>query len=300
MNRMLRIPPNNDLSTMRIPSYLDAEIVRKLFSIRSPPLGLEKLIEETASAESESFSESSPREELDPNFPFFEKVKRVLDEKSFHTEYQPILSLETGEVYAYEALARFRFDGTSVPPDLVFAELHEDPDLFFRLERELKLFQIANRPQYRKLFLNLDPHVCRNEEQASFWRSIFHQGSDTVCEVIENTDSTRIEETRFCLSALKKSGARLALDDVGGPNHLFCFDFLEYSNYIKFDKHWLRLFKTKESYKNLVWGFLDFARESGILCILEGIETSEDLDIAAEMRFPLVQGFLFRSRNRTV
>lgn len=305
MSRMLRIPPNNDLFTISEPTDLDAAVARKLFSVHSRPYGLEELLEEMEFSEnvpptSEKAAENGPRSANIDTTNFLENLKLILEEKNFHTEYQPILSLETGKIYAYEALARFRIDGVSIPPDVVFSELHKDPDLFFRLERELKSFQIANRPKQKRLFLNLDPHVCRNAEQASFWTSFFASSPDTVCEVIENTDSTRIEETRFCLDALKKSGAALALDDVGGPNNLFCFDFLEYSNYIKFDKHWLRLFKTKETYKNIAWGFLDFARESKILCILEGIETAEDLRIAAEMRFPLVQGFLFRSKNRTV
>lgn len=102
------------------------------------------------------------------------------------------------------------------------------------------------------------------------------------------------------MDALKRSNVPIALDDVGGKKNLFCFEFLEYSKFIKFDKHWLDLFRTKEYYKNIVWGFLDFAREADILCVLEGIETQEDLLTAVEIGFPLVQGFLFQSENLAV
>ncbi|EMO05405.1 cyclic diguanylate phosphodiesterase (EAL) domain protein [Leptospira interrogans serovar Icterohaemorrhagiae str. Verdun HP] len=36
------------------------------------------------------------------------QLTEILKTGDFHTEYQPILSLETGKIYAYEALARFR------------------------------------------------------------------------------------------------------------------------------------------------------------------------------------------------
>ncbi|EMJ95455.1 EAL domain-containing protein [Leptospira alstonii] len=294
MKEILGLSPNANFS--KNISALDDRIAQNLFSFNEKRRTAQEIISELPDSlpeRNESFTQTSGSELL-------KILIDILKTEKFHTEYQPILSLETGKIYAYEALARFYIEGEKTSPEFVFNELHQDADLFFEFEKNLKRFQIKNRPQGKKLFLNLDPHVCKKQSQAEDWHELLSQEKNIVCEIIENTDSTLIEDTRFCLNALKQANVPIALDDVGGERNLFCFDFLEYSKFIKFDKHWLRLFRTKSSYKNIVWGFLDFARESDILCVLEGVETQEDLLIAAEMRFPLVQGFLFQSKNISV
>ncbi|UOG33471.1 EAL domain-containing protein [Leptospira noguchii] len=294
MKEIFDLSPNTDLWSSKSVSTIDTQI---LFSFNEK---CEMALEILNGLKSPSVVDSS---NLKTSFPqnydgeIFTQLTEILKTGNFHTEYQPILSLETGKIYAYEALARFRIKGKNISPEFVFNELHQDPDLFFEFEKELKRFQILNRPQGKNLFLNLDPHVCKNRSQAAEWRKLLSKKKDIVCEIIENTDSTLIENTRYCLDVLRRENVPIALDDIGGDQNLFCFNFLEYSKFIKFDKCWLRLFKTKPSYKNIALGFLDFAKESNILCILEGIETSEDFLMAAELGFPLVQGYLFQSRN---
>ncbi|MBM9578601.1 EAL domain-containing protein [Leptospira sp. 201903070] len=301
MKGIFKSAPNTDLLGFESASVLDQRVFQNLFFF-NPERALAKDVL------SELLNENSGTNPYLPN-PTSSKLEKetllktlseILERENFHTEYQPILSLETGQIFAYEALARFKIDGKYIPPDFVFKELHNEEELFFEFEKNLKRFQIRNRPEDKPLFLNLDPHVCKSENQAEHWRKLLSGHKNLVCEIIENTDSTLISDTRFCLKTLFEADIPLALDDVGGKENLFCFDFLEYSKFVKFDKHWLNLIQTKESYKYLLWGFLDFARDSNILCILEGIETTEDLRLASEMRFPLVQGYIFQTKNISV
>ncbi|TGM03533.1 EAL domain-containing protein [Leptospira barantonii] len=296
MKEIMDFSPNTDLVLSE--SFLNEPLVRNLFSLNAKHETAKEIITELETKEPRPSHKKRTEAISQTNGTDLLKIlSTILHTRNFHSEYEPILSLDTGKIFGYEALARFYIEGERISPEFVFQELHKDADLFFEFEMNLKRFQIENRPLGKNLFLNLDPHVCKNKVQADSWNELLSKRKNIVCEIIENTDSTLIEETRFCLNALKDSNVPIALDDMGGKRNLFCFDFLEYSKFIKFDKHWLHLFKTKESYKNIAWGFLDFARESNIQCILEGIETQEDLLIAAEMRFPLVQGFLFQSKN---
>lgn len=300
MKEILELSSNANWDFSRPVSALDKKAAQSLFSFNKKRETARKMITEFETVGSVSFSSEKDFDTRTFGSAFFKTLTDILKTGDFHTEYQPILSLETGKVFAYEALARFYIEGESISPKFVFNELHRDADLFFEFEKNLKRFQIKNRPQGKKLFLNLDPHVCKNRSQSVDWHELLIKERDIVCEIIENTDSTLIEDTRFCLDALKRSNVPIALDDVGGKKNLFCFEFLEYSKFIKFDKHWLDLFRAKAYYKNIVWGFLDFAREADILCVLEGIETQEDLLTAVEIGFPLVQGFLFQSENLVV
>ncbi|AOP33047.1 histidine kinase [Leptospira tipperaryensis] len=302
MKGIFKSAPNSDLLEFESTSILDRKVFQNLFSLNPERTVASDIVNDLLS-ENSSFNNPDPPKPPSSKIEkktFQKALIEILEQENFHTEYQPILSLENGNIFAYEALARFNIEGKNVSPDFVFKELHHQEDLFFEFEKNLKRFQIQNRPENKRLFLNLDPHVCRSEKQAKHWRDLLGSQSHLVCEIIENTDSTLIADTRFCLKMLYEAEIPLALDDVGGKENLFCFDFLEYSKFVKFDKHWLNLIRTKESYKYLLWGFLDFAKESNILCILEGIETPEDLRLAAEMRFPLVQGYLFQSKNRSV
>ncbi|TGM60132.1 EAL domain-containing protein [Leptospira adleri] len=301
MKSIFRFTPNSDLPRFESTSILDRRVFRNLFSFHPNRSEPNEVINKFLKGKSITAENPSNHASNTPNKAALQKaLSNILENGNFNTEYQPIVSLENESVFAYEALARFRIEGSDLSPDFVFKELHDHEELFFEFEKNLKRFQIQNRPYNERLFLNLDPHVCKNEIQAKHWCDLLSGQKNLVCEIIENTDSTLTAETRFCLKKLSGAEIPLALDDVGGRENLFCFDFLEYSKYIKFDKYWLNLIKSKESYKYLLWGFLDFARESNILCVLEGIETAEDLRLASEMRFPLVQGFLFKSENISV
>ncbi|WP_232371563.1 EAL domain-containing protein [Leptospira ainazelensis] len=292
---IFRSAPNTDLLKFESASVLDRRVFQNLFSLNPERVIVTDVLNDLLT-ENPSPNSNPPSSKVEKEI-LLKTVLEILEKENFHTEYQPIISLENGEIFAYEALARFKIEDQNVSPDFVFKELHNQEELFFEFEKNLKRFQIRNRPYNKRLFLNLDPHVCKNENHAKHWRDLLNGEKNIVCEIIENTDSTLVSDTRFCLKTLYEADIPLALDDVGGKENLFCFEFLEYSKFVKFDKHWLNLIRIKESYKYLLWGFLDFARDSNILCILEGIETADDLRLASEMRFPLVQGYLFQTKN---
>ena len=60
----------------------------------------------------------------------------------FGVQYEPIVEVSSGQVHAYEALARFHLPGgMSVPPAIVFERLRADPELLVRTELALKALQ---------------------------------------------------------------------------------------------------------------------------------------------------------------
>jgi EAL domain-containing protein (putative c-di-GMP-specific phosphodiesterase class I) len=85
-------------------------------------------------------------------------VVKILESKSFWTEYEPVVDVKSGKIFGYEALARFVHHGKNLPPAPVFELTHHDTTLFFELEKTLKKMQIAHRPKCGLLFINIDPH----------------------------------------------------------------------------------------------------------------------------------------------
>ena len=112
------------------------------------------------------------------------KSNNLLDIDSFGCEYQPIICPNSQDIFAYEALARFKVNGKSISPNLIFDALHKYPKSFFNLEALMKDFQIQHRPANRPLFVNLDPHVCEGKENLAHWISFFQGKENLVVEII--------------------------------------------------------------------------------------------------------------------
>ncbi len=224
----------------------------------------------------------------------YKHLERIYRDKAFASEYQPIVSIRDKETVAFEALARFYTKGGNIQPDRAFTLLHNDPGFFFEFEKELKAFQIRNRPDSHFLFLNFDAHVFSREIHAEHWSHVLRDEKKIVCELIENTDYASVEDSKFCMDHLLELGVPFALDDIGGKNNLFCLEFLKGASYLKFDRQWLKILREDSSYEEILKGFLTFAKKKNIHCILEGIETQEDLKLAERLKFPLGQGFLFK------
>src|SRR5262245_14619705 len=125
--------------------------------------------------------------------PLKAKIVRVIEGRRLSCEYQPIVETETERVWGYESLARFVVDGQVIAPNEVFDSLHDDRTLFFALESRSKSFQMEHRPKDKRLFLNLDPHVCEEPYQLAHWLETFAGQHDLIIEIIENTTITNLE-----------------------------------------------------------------------------------------------------------
>lgn len=77
----------------------------------------------------------------------------LIEQQRFGVEYQPLIDTQSGEIMAYEALARF-FDhkGLPVSPLDIFQALHESPLMLAQVELQLKRIQLRYRPAGVPLF----------------------------------------------------------------------------------------------------------------------------------------------------
>lgn len=245
-------------------------------------------------------TEMEPRAAATTDLPLTAKIVKALEANRFACEYQPIVRADSEEVWAYEALARFSFDGEVVPPNRVFGALHQDRTLFFMLESKVKTFQVQHRPRGVRLFVNLDPQVCEQVYQVEHWLSALSGHPELVVEIIENTSVTNQENIRVFMQRLSEIGVSAALDDVGGSQNLFSFDLLDHCHYLKLDRRWFDRLAEHASYRALLSGLIEFARARGIHTILEGVESRRDLSFARSLGVDFVQGFLFYDAFVTV
>lgn len=221
-------------------------------------------------------------------------VRSILQNKTIHTEYQPIVSLRDDSIMAYEALARFESEGLHIPPDQVFEVCHKDLALFYHLEMAVKKHQFQNRPDAKKLFINFDPHIFHYKKNTKEVFEGMLQQSNFVIELVENSHkSINIQKLIDIFSKLKY---QFAVDDFFKENSIISLYLLKECHYLKLDKDILKQLKQDGAFIEVVKGICNYAHRIGKEVILEGIEIEDDLYLAKECRVDFVQGFLYRNR----
>lgn len=228
----------------------------------------------------------------------YDDICKIIDTQSFWVEYEPIIDMKNGDIYGYEALARFVLNGKQIPPTPVLQVAHQVKELFFRLERALKIMQLSHRPnEGGMLFVNIDPHNFSDGEKIAYWHDLFEDVHDVCIEVTENTDDMQTTLLSHCLDEIQKSGIPIAQDDIGNDQKPFCFDLTKRAQFLKFDRTWLLKIRACSDYQEILKGFLSFAKAQGKKSILEGVESEEDFCVAKALGVDFVQGYIFSHLN---
>lgn len=221
----------------------------------------------------------------------------IIEWQQFGVEYQPLIDINSGEIIAYEALARFYLPGgISVSASEIFCALHESPLMLAQVELNLKRLQLRYRPKSVPLFINLDPHafaVLGTPAQGNKLLEMLAEQQDLVVEIIENTDVNDARISTELAAVMREMGFAIAMDDVGAADTMISLDILSEVNYIKFDRAWLQTEKTDNAIQ-LLKSMIAFARNSGKKTVLEGVETAADLAVAGRLGVDYVQGFFYR------
>ncbi|WP_248342175.1 EAL domain-containing protein [Anaeromyxobacter paludicola] len=243
--------------------------------------------------------ESSQPDEHLPHLSVAE-VAAAVREGRYGAEYQPIVSVGTGEVLGFEALSRFHAeDGAPISPAVAFAALHRQPALLFEIELEMKRFQLAHAPP-APLHLNLDP-----DSFAAGWRL---DGSNAlldllaapapaprVVEVIENVTVSDAVQGRALVAALRRRALCVALDDIGAPDTLLSLEALQAAAVWKLDRSWVAR-ASDPGQLRLLEALVALAVRLDKRTVLEGVETADHLRLAEALGVDAVQGFLHRER----
>ncbi|MGO2233014.1 EAL domain-containing protein [Marinomonas sp. UCMA 3892] len=224
----------------------------------------------------------------------------LVESKRFGVEYQPIVELKTGNIFAYEALSRFRTAfGELIRPDYVYAALHDNPLLLFQVELAQKKIQLEHLSNSERVFVNLDQdafYACgHNGGNNPFVELIQEAGRKrVVVELIENSEINDALMSLSMIELFNGLGIRTALDDLCNPKSMLSVAVLQLVEWVKLDKCVLEK-RLDANFMVFVSKIIDFAHATGKQVILEGVEVEEDLAFARQIDVDYVQGFYYRS-----
>lgn len=224
------------------------------------------------------------------------EFRQLILEAKYFTKYEPILDKQTLEIYAYEALSKFEIKNNTINTEEIFRRLHHNNNLFFELEKRNKEHQINNYNLEYKLFVNFDADIVVSQSQKDYWKKFLTPYKDSI--VVEITENGSDDESSSTIMKefsiwLKDNSISAALDDFAQDGSMFSFFIMNNCDYIKIDKSFIKQIYLNENYIHYLNGVLKTIRSNGQKSIIEGIETSSDLELIQKLDCDYVQGYYF-------
>jgi EAL domain-containing protein (putative c-di-GMP-specific phosphodiesterase class I) len=225
------------------------------------------------------------------------ELARLLRGEGLRAVYQPIVDLATGEVVAYEALARGPAGSWFESPAHLFGAARAAGEIAAldwacRTAAVQGAFDVGLRAPV-SLFVNVEPAALGTPCPVHL-RGPMDAAIDLPI-VVEFTEHALVDDPASVLAAadrMRHRGWGVALDDVGAdPGSLALMPFLA-PDVVKLD---LRLVQSRTTAEVAAIANAVMAQEerSGAVILAEGIETEEHLERAHTLGATLGQGWLF-------
>lgn len=231
-------------------------------------------------------------------------IFEALDEDNLECHIQPILMLSDMTICGFEALARSSVAGRNLNGgDLVTASQAHDLMNSF----EVAALRAAARdasPQVLEdemLFVNLLPSSLGNPDylEKKIIGDMISRGMDlsrVVFEVIESESLPPLHLLEESIEVIRNSQSIIAIDDVGAGCAAFaCIAQIE-PDVVKLDKSLLHLEEATAC--GIIKSLSDCAHSVGALCVAEGIETREQLEMVRFAGVDMAQGWLIGRPNK--
>jgi EAL domain-containing protein (putative c-di-GMP-specific phosphodiesterase class I) len=212
--------------------------------------------------------------------------------RSLWMVFQPVVRVEDGSVFGFEALLRCNEPALPHPGAVVEAA-----------ERLGRLAELGQTTRARAaeaistiptaaLFVNLHPRDLFDPDLLDPAAALTQLANRVVLEITERASLETNDALKQRIVALRALGYRIAIDDLGaGYSGLTSFALLE-PELIKFDMSLVRDVHGNRTKQRLIRSMTRLAKELGILTVAEGVELREERDCLIELGCDLLQGYL--------
>lgn len=232
------------------------------------------------------------------------KIEYVLSKADLEQEisvfFQPIIDIKTSRTVAFEALARWESPILGKVSPAEFIPIAERTGLISKLTQILlqKALKVAcSWPNEINLSFNLSTHDINSPTAVSEIMGIIRSHNIDPkridLEITETAAMRDFEQAKSTIKTLKSLGCGIVLDDFGtgfsSLSHLHALPLTK----IKIDRSFISNIDTVAASFKIVKSLLALSRDMGLLCVVEGVETKEELSVIESLGGRLVQGYFF-------
>ena len=233
-------------------------------------------------------------------------IRRALTDDAVHVHYQPIVDPRTGAAHGVEALMRvFDRDTGRYADAAEVVAVAERTGQIIALDQRVIELAAARAAQWREQpeSTGLRLKVNRSAKEISrpglydrIRQVLAESGLAPHALTLELTETVLLDinaDTVAELRRLRELGVGLAIDDFGtGYASLRYLADLPVTA-IKIDRSFTRRLPHHATSMTLVRATVSLADELGLTCIVEGVETVEQLAALPDRQPPLIQGYLY-------
>ncbi len=213
----------------------------------------------------------------------------------FTMAFQPIFDVQTRAIFAYEALVRPIGDGSAY--DVLSKVTPDNRYSFDQLCRKRAIRLAAQLGMTTNLSINFMPNAVYNPDhciRATLWAAEKY-GFPIERIIFEFTESESIDDIahlRRIVGSYKSRGFRTAIDDLGSGYTGLGLLADSQSEIIKLDMSLVRGIDADKRRQAIVGNLLNMCRDMGMLCVLEGVETPQELRCVLSMGARYIQGYV--------
>ncbi|MBR4577492.1 MAG: GGDEF domain-containing protein [Clostridia bacterium] len=219
--------------------------------------------------------------------------------------YQPKINITTDAVVGAEALSRWYHSGKLIMPMEFIPVLEQSMDIckldFYVLDhvcRDIRRWMDEGKPVVR-ISVNLSRRHLIDLDLLDHILSIIdrHRVPHHFIEIelTETTTDVEFKDLKRIVTGLQEAGVYTSVDDFGiGYSSLNLIREIPW-NILKVDKNFLPLSEqATQNRQNIMFHHVvNMAKEIGLICVAEGVETGEQVEILRKNGCDIAQGFYY-------
>lgn len=231
-------------------------------------------------------------------------LKDAIANNQLRLVYQPQIFAQTGELYGFEALARWSDPVHGHVPPNRFIPLAEETGEIENIGRWVVREACRQLAEWHALSLTI-PTLSVNLSALHFRSNqLPDQVSEAMVEfaipgdqlTVEITESMMMEQDEEILrriEILRNMGVGLSIDDFGtgfsGLSRLVSLPVTE----LKIDKTFVDRCLTEKRIQSLLEAIISIGQSLNLIVIAEGVETKEQFELLRAINCPVIQGYYF-------
>jgi len=229
-----------------------------------------------------------------------EEIRQAVEADEFVPYFQPLISLDSGNLNGFEVLARWRSPKRGLVEPIEFIEIAEQSGQIGALSMRVmeKAFQEARDwPTELKLAVNISPVQFRDPQLAErIIKILTETGFPAARLEVEITENSLMEDRQQALTivqSLRNSGITIALDDFGtGYASLSQLHTLPFDR-IKIDKSFINALGNNEQSAAIVETITALGKSLNVPITAEGVETHAIREQLVALGCSDAQGWFF-------